>query len=137
MKEIVGKTPNGGVKAEIYYFDEKGNNSDENNYNYAVIRELDEKGNLVNETYSYKNSQKEDVVVEENLITNYDESWRNPEIGEKNLKKCQEKIVEDNKEYIITYLDKNYFPTTKEKALYRKKELLNFTDSHNNNKIKK
>lgn len=50
-EEREGKTPNGGVRSEIYYQDEHGNPTDKHKAKRAWIRELDAKGNLVHETF--------------------------------------------------------------------------------------
>ena len=44
-------TPNGGAYSEIYYFDEKGNSADETEAVRCVIRECDENGDLISETW--------------------------------------------------------------------------------------
>ncbi len=44
------KTPAGGVKAEIYYFDENNRPVSKENATLAKIRELDKNGKLINET---------------------------------------------------------------------------------------
>ena len=50
-KEVVtGKTPNGGVMSEAYYFDSDGNSADKSIASVIKIRELDERGKLVFET---------------------------------------------------------------------------------------
>ena len=50
-KEVLEKsTPAGGVVSEIYYFDDEMNPIDKSNATYAVIRELDDIGNLILET---------------------------------------------------------------------------------------
>ncbi|WP_371366283.1 hypothetical protein SRRS_07110 [Sporomusa rhizae] len=51
MKEIhKGPTPSGGVSSEIYYFDSDMNPVDKKLASFAVIRELDKDGNLIQET---------------------------------------------------------------------------------------
>lgn len=45
-----GPTPAGGVASEIYYFDGEMNLVDKKRAFYAVIRELDAGGNLIQET---------------------------------------------------------------------------------------
>lgn len=45
-----GPTPAGGVRSEIYYFDADDNCVDKSKAVKAIIRELDDKGNLIQET---------------------------------------------------------------------------------------
>jgi hypothetical protein len=45
-----GPTPAGGVKAEIYYFDNNNKSVDKAGASRAIIRELDANGNLISET---------------------------------------------------------------------------------------
>lgn len=45
------KTPNGGAYSEIYYFDKDGNIVDASIAVRCVIRECDENGNLICETW--------------------------------------------------------------------------------------
>lgn len=47
------KTPGGGVVAELYYYDGDGNPTDKEHAERVVIRELDENGNLVSETFGF------------------------------------------------------------------------------------
>ena len=44
------RTPSGGVKAEIYYFDENNRPVAKEKATWVKIRELDKDGNLINET---------------------------------------------------------------------------------------
>lgn len=46
------ETPNGGVVAEIYYMDDKRNAVSKDKATIAHVRELDEKGQLVYETFA-------------------------------------------------------------------------------------
>ena len=48
---IFGETPNGGVKAEIYYMNDSNEAVEKEIATKAVIRELDKDGNLVYETW--------------------------------------------------------------------------------------
>jgi hypothetical protein len=48
-------TPRGGVVAEIYYLSDDGRSVDKNQAARVVIRELDEYGNLVSETFGMVN----------------------------------------------------------------------------------
>lgn len=50
-----GPTPYGGVKSEIYYLDNQGNPIDKSKATTAIIRELDSKGNLIQETRAKMN----------------------------------------------------------------------------------
>jgi len=45
------RTPGGGASAEIYYLDEEGKAVEKEPAVQAIIRELDEHGNLVRETF--------------------------------------------------------------------------------------
>jgi len=45
------KTPNGGVVAEAYFFDDVGNSVEKDKATRMIIRELDAKGNLLWETF--------------------------------------------------------------------------------------
>jgi hypothetical protein len=47
-----GKTPNGGVLSEIYYMDQNRKPVEKKHARIAIVRELDEKGNLVYETFA-------------------------------------------------------------------------------------
>lgn len=51
------KTPNGGAYSEIYFFDLNGNPVDETKAVRCVIRECDESGNLINETWGTVNEE--------------------------------------------------------------------------------
>lgn len=55
------KTPAGGVKAEIYYFDENNRPVSKEKAKLAKIRELDKDGNLINETVGTIGRQKHDL----------------------------------------------------------------------------
>lgn len=44
------KTPNGGVREEILFFNDKGEPVPKDEATIAIIREYDEKGNLIAET---------------------------------------------------------------------------------------
>ncbi len=55
------KTPAGGVKAEIYYFDENNCPVSKEKAKLAKIRELDKDGNLINETVGTIGRQKHDL----------------------------------------------------------------------------
>lgn len=48
---INGETPNGEVKAEIFYMNDDVDVVEKNNVTRAVIRELDKGGNLIHETW--------------------------------------------------------------------------------------
>ena len=48
---IFGETPNGGVKAEIYYMNDSYEVVEKEIATKAVIRELDKDGNLIYETW--------------------------------------------------------------------------------------
>ena len=51
-KELIeGKTPNGGVKAEIYYMNDNEEMVDKKKATRVVIRELDENNNLIFESW--------------------------------------------------------------------------------------
>jgi len=50
---IIGVTPNGGVKAEIYYMNDNDEIVDKTIATRAVIRELDKDGNLIHETWGF------------------------------------------------------------------------------------
>ncbi|MGM9568333.1 MAG: hypothetical protein ACI3W6_09160 [Clostridia bacterium] len=45
------KTPNGGARAEIHYFDDNGSYVDEKKASRCVIREFSENGEMVFETW--------------------------------------------------------------------------------------
>lgn len=45
------KTPNGGVVAEAYFFDDAGNSVEKDRATQMIIRELDSEGNLLWETF--------------------------------------------------------------------------------------
>lgn len=49
-ERIDERTPNGGAYSEIYYFDDEGNLADREKATKCIIRECDQKGNLINET---------------------------------------------------------------------------------------
>ena len=51
------RTPGGGVMAEIYYFDEKGDPTPKLLATRVIIRELDENGNLVQEIFGSKSNE--------------------------------------------------------------------------------
>ncbi len=51
------KTPCGGAYSEIYFFDENGNQVDEAIAARCVIRECDNNGNLLNETWATANNE--------------------------------------------------------------------------------
>ncbi|MBS3948404.1 MAG: hypothetical protein KGZ57_08910 [Dethiobacter sp.] len=46
-----GPTPAGGVRSDIVYMDDKGNVVDKARSTWAKIRELDQHGNVIMETY--------------------------------------------------------------------------------------
>jgi hypothetical protein len=48
-------TPGGGVIAEVFYFDEHGCPTDRQHAVRVIVRELDEEGNLVCETFATVN----------------------------------------------------------------------------------
>jgi hypothetical protein len=50
----IGATPNGGVKSEIYYFNDKNEAVDKKVATKVTIRELDKDGNLIYENFMSK-----------------------------------------------------------------------------------
>jgi len=58
MEKIVGPTPNGGVYALAYYYNEKGESVDKEHAVRGIITEFDSNDNMIMETY---------VVLDKNL----------------------------------------------------------------------
>ncbi len=53
VEKIEGKTPNGGVRSEIIYMNDKSELVDKKKATRAVIRELDENNKIIFETWGY------------------------------------------------------------------------------------
>ena len=49
------------IKSEIYYFDEEGNNTDKEHAVSAIIRELDENGNVVRENFGFFGNKNKNI----------------------------------------------------------------------------
>lgn len=58
-KKVNEETPNGGAYSEILFFDSNGNSVDETKAKKFVIRECDESGELIAETWGFTETEQQ------------------------------------------------------------------------------